>query len=166
MANITFNNREVRDFYHHSLAPHFEAARTAAFPDEQIGKIAEAILSAHTIFPEASEDIKLLEGMQDNLIHELAKPRLMKDLPPVGITNQSGNDCWASALMQLLANAPGLRRSRTLLPLTDLFERYRKAQIQETVCEIDSQQMRTISKDRGILGNRGNQEDPIDVLRD
>lgn len=119
----------INEFARHNINPlieKYESARRRgdlATMGELYTDLDGEIKSAEEIFPRATKDIASLKNLQTKLWSELserrvehlvvtgknAHPELVKDLAPVGIPN-GGANCWANAIIQLIANAPGLAR--------------------------------------------------------
>lgn len=103
----------VTEFHHLMDAGLLEDARAT------LGEIQKVIRTADTAFPKEKKYITLLEKGQSDRWEQLqrpalepitaktAHPEMMKEMAPVGIRNSGGNDCWANAILQFLANTLG-----------------------------------------------------------
>lgn len=155
---IQVNITPLLRLYHDAICTkHFEEAGDIYL------NIRAEIESASTIFPKAIKDIETLKNLQSTLWQQLqarsvepmhitganAHPEMMKDLAPVGITNIA-NDCWANAILQLIANAPGIarqvlahRNKESCRVFASQLQSYYDAQIQaKPLSDVNSQQLR------------------------
>jgi len=114
----------IRAFEQHNISPLFEQyhhlVRQQLF--EAAGakcmEIADLIKDAATAFPNEKKYIEGLQILQSKCWSDLQAriaqpkvlsaadihPNVMREFAPVGIFNRGGNDCWANATLQFLAN--------------------------------------------------------------
>ncbi|MBS0629739.1 MAG: ubiquitin carboxyl-terminal hydrolase [Verrucomicrobia bacterium] len=135
--------------------------------------IEDDIATAKAIYEDALANLasldelsKTLKGrLQNRDLKPLEVTKYAAEMAPVGIVNEGGDDCWANAAIQLLANAPTAAKSildnpekRRGFPfLKSYFESQMHA---KPVSTISSQAVR-----RALLGKVKGQQDAAEGLR-
>lgn len=143
-------------------------------------EIADLIKDAATAFPNEKKYIEGLQILQSKCWSDLQvriaqpmvlsgadiHPNVMRELAPVGIINSGGNDCWANATLQFLANSiPSKifahRGGKCRVIVAELQKLYDAQMTGKSVSTVDSQAIRRDLKPRS--GHK--QEEAFEALQ-